>query len=206
MPTSAQLGFRPSEYSYGVVSTPSVGKSQNGWSADRLQTASRYMDRRIAAFQPSEYSGKMFDDLELLPNTPKVFLGFGTAGALAGATVGFVVGALLPGTSKKVCVLAGALVGAGAGLYVVQSDDPSEYSGAPIETLAEAVNSPLVIATGLALNLVLFGTAGAVLGALLPVVTAKQGWSAGSVVAIGWSIRGQYKTRQAIANARAAGF
>ena len=93
-------------------------------SADRLQTASRYMDQRIQAFQPSEYSGKMFDDLELLPNTPKVFLGFGTAGALAGATVGFVVGALLPGTSKKVCVLAGALMGAGAGLYFVQSDDP----------------------------------------------------------------------------------
>ena len=39
MPTSAQLGFRPSEYSYGVVSTPSVGKSQNGWPASRNASA-----------------------------------------------------------------------------------------------------------------------------------------------------------------------
>ena len=88
----------------------------------------------------------------------------------------------------------------------IQAFQPSEYSGVPIETLAAAVNSPLVIATGLALNLVLFGTAGAVLGALLPVVTAKQGWAVGSVVAVGWSIRGQYKTRQAIAAATAAGY
>ena len=39
MPTSAQLGFRPSEYSYGVVSTPSVGKSQNGWPASPSASA-----------------------------------------------------------------------------------------------------------------------------------------------------------------------
>jgi hypothetical protein len=87
----------------------------------------------------------------------------------------------------------------------IEAFQPSEYSGPTTDTLEKIVNNPLLIAGGLALNLVLFGTAGAVIGALLPVATAKQGWAVGSVAAIGWSAMGQYRTRKALAAARAAG-
>ena len=69
-------------------------------SADRLQTASRYMDRRIAAFQPSEYSGWGDDARKAMQDNPDYFVWWYTAKSLGLVAVA-VVAAYCAGRSSR---------------------------------------------------------------------------------------------------------